>query len=502
MDGSSGVAIAVPCLVLSPAGPSLPANGKGAAGAGATVPSADGLLGPASPLVKSSVGEVAMINTHESASSVGGSPVRVPGLDGADGIRIALVRTETGEAVPVVIGGAPGAENDPDLAASVIRLCSTASEAGGKPGVQGAKGAVPAGWSDESERLAQYNETVTLLMQTEPGDKDSTTSEATNQDSNSNSSGGDTGSEAPAVDLGSKWPEAAARAPALAHGGWHGARRFLGTRGPWLGSRMAIGQGQQGNGDGKMGERRPGRADVRGPDCEDGGVGAMLRAVEAGLRTMRPTAAALAGMGDGRSDAERDLKAHGEGVGVACYVACQQLESKQQQEQRKQAREQQQQQQQLALCWHAYLSGLYNGYGLASGPASGPPAPRSPPPFSTLQHRPLPSGWVLNTSTPANIKEVQEAEDDDHVAGFDYCGQKRFRAEEEMHCIKLRLTKKGRKRVEDRVCSNCCTRTTPFWRKDRHSGKPLCNACGLYFSKNDVPRPVSLWRNAGGSGDP
>jgi len=226
--------------------------------------------------------------------------------------------------------------------------------------------------------------------------------------------------------------------------------------------------------------------------------------VEAGLKTMRPTAAALARVGDGQcgggvgSDAERDLKARGEGVGVACYVARQQLESKQQQQ--KHAREQQQQQ--LALCWHAYLSGLYNGYGLASGPGSGPSAPRPPPPLSTMQRRSLPSGWVLKTSTPASIQEVQEAEDDDHVVGFDYCGQKRSRAEDEMHCIKLRLTKKGRKRVEDRVCSNCCTRTTPFWRKDRHSGKPLCNACGLYFSKNDVPRPVSLWRNAGGSGDP
>lgn len=28
------------------------------------------------------------------------------------------------------------------------------------------------------------------------------------------------------------------------------------------------------------------------------------------------------------------------------------------------------------------------------------------------------------------------------------------------------------------ICSNCHTSNTPFWRKDRHSGLPLCNACG------------------------
>ena len=28
------------------------------------------------------------------------------------------------------------------------------------------------------------------------------------------------------------------------------------------------------------------------------------------------------------------------------------------------------------------------------------------------------------------------------------------------------------------VCSNCHTSNTPFWRKNRHTGLPLCNACG------------------------
>ena len=50
------------------------------------------------------------------------------------------------------------------------------------------------------------------------------------------------------------------------------------------------------------------------------------------------------------------------------------------------------------------------------------------------------------------------------------------------------------------VCKNCGTKSTPFWRKDKNDGKPLCNACGLYFSKNDAPRPKILWKQDEGGG--
>ena len=57
----------------------------------------------------------------------------------------------------------------------------------------------------------------------------------------------------------------------------------------------------------------------------------------------------------------------------------------------------------------------------------------------------------------------------------------------------LGLRKRPRK--DHRVCCNCGSTKTPFWRKHRASGKPLCNACGLYSAKNDdAPRPAKLWR--------
>jgi len=59
---------------------------------------------------------------------------------------------------------------------------------------------------------------------------------------------------------------------------------------------------------------------------------------------------------------------------------------------------------------------------------------------------------------------------------------------------KTKSSGKDRSASQDKVCSNCGTSNTPFWRKNKNGGLPLCNACGLYFSKNDAMRPRELWR--------
>lgn len=59
----------------------------------------------------------------------------------------------------------------------------------------------------------------------------------------------------------------------------------------------------------------------------------------------------------------------------------------------------------------------------------------------------------------------------------------------------LPYKKRSRKKAEeDRVCSNCGSVETPFWRKEKDSGKSLCNACGLFASKNNYSRPSKLWK--------
>ncbi|KAI8888296.1 hypothetical protein K501DRAFT_240606 [Backusella circina FSU 941] len=45
--------------------------------------------------------------------------------------------------------------------------------------------------------------------------------------------------------------------------------------------------------------------------------------------------------------------------------------------------------------------------------------------------------------------------------------------------------------VNQPLCSNCGTSTTPLWRRDI-DGTPLCNACGLYLKLHHEKRPLSM----------
>jgi len=55
-------------------------------------------------------------------------------------------------------------------------------------------------------------------------------------------------------------------------------------------------------------------------------------------------------------------------------------------------------------------------------------------------------------------------------------------------------SRKSSKPKEAKVCVNCKSMDTPYWRKDKDGVGSLCNACGLYLAKNDAPRPALLWR--------
>jgi len=55
-------------------------------------------------------------------------------------------------------------------------------------------------------------------------------------------------------------------------------------------------------------------------------------------------------------------------------------------------------------------------------------------------------------------------------------------------------SRRSSKSKEAKVCVNCKSMDTPYWRKDKDGVGSLCNACGLYLAKNDAPRPALLWR--------
>lgn len=52
-------------------------------------------------------------------------------------------------------------------------------------------------------------------------------------------------------------------------------------------------------------------------------------------------------------------------------------------------------------------------------------------------------------------------------------------------------SKSGESMGAPTTCTNCCTQTTPLWRRNPE-GHPLCNACGLFLKLHGVVRPLSL----------
>ncbi|KAF9535211.1 hypothetical protein CPB83DRAFT_235940 [Crepidotus variabilis] len=64
--------------------------------------------------------------------------------------------------------------------------------------------------------------------------------------------------------------------------------------------------------------------------------------------------------------------------------------------------------------------------------------------------------------------------------------------------ISTHMNAHGRRRSSDnnsesgKSCSHCHATTTPLWRRDPSTMKPLCNACGLYLQQRNKLRPQEL----------
>ncbi|KAF7298605.1 Gata zinc finger domain-containing protein [Mycena indigotica] len=43
-----------------------------------------------------------------------------------------------------------------------------------------------------------------------------------------------------------------------------------------------------------------------------------------------------------------------------------------------------------------------------------------------------------------------------------------------------------------KVCAHCAATSTPLWRRDPATHRPLCNACGLYLQQRNKMRPAAL----------
>lgn len=108
--------------------------------------------------------------------------------------------------------------------------------------------------------------------------------------------------------------------------------------------------------------------------------------------------------------------------------------------------------------------------------------------YLTLQNLGYPVLSGLNMGTVAALNQMSSRPSTERFQGQENLNKRSFSQG------KTELRKRRRGSAENKVCKNCGTTDTPFWRKDKKSGLPLCNACGLYFAKNDADRPSSLWK--------
>ncbi|CAI2300844.1 unnamed protein product [Caenorhabditis sp. 36 PRJEB53466] len=110
-----------------------------------------------------------------------------------------------------------------------------------------------------------------------------------------------------------------------------------------------------------------------------------------------------------------------------------------------------------------------------------PPAPPIPPPLPPM-YQLLPGQPLQNLDDPMTFFIPPNN------------GNAEVRAVPAARESKSKTSVRNRKKQTARtgvICSHCSTGTTTLWRKN-DEGLLECNACNLYFQRNNVKRPLSL----------
>ncbi|XP_047444741.1 erythroid transcription factor, partial [Mugil cephalus] len=120
----------------------------------------------------------------------------------------------------------------------------------------------------------------------------------------------------------------------------------------------------------------------------------------------------------------------------------------------------------------------------------------SPPPTCLLSSAP---GWNHHHDNPSGLRECVSCGTSSaplwkrDAAGGHLCYTCSLRQEtEDTPLLRPKRTAVVCQRPGTR-CFNCGTEQTSLWRRNC-SGKPVCNACGLYYRLHKVDRPLALRR--------